>query len=58
MGKNQGSSRGLGSIASKASRNPKSSKLEKSLAASDSMQRADRKKESNPQHLKSMILVM
>jgi hypothetical protein len=45
MGKNQGSSRGLGSVASKASRNPKSSKLEKSLAAADSMKRRDRKKE-------------
>jgi hypothetical protein len=47
MGKNQGSSRGLGSVASKASRNPKSTKLEKSLAAADRMQRQrpDRKKE-------------
>ena len=44
MGKNERSSKGLGSMASKASRNPKASKLEKSLAASDSMQRADRKK--------------
>jgi hypothetical protein len=44
MGKNQRSSTGLGSVASKASRNPKSSKLEKSLAAADSMKRLDRKK--------------
>jgi hypothetical protein len=45
MGRNQGSSKGLGSVASKASRNPKSSKLEKSLAASDAIQRRERKKE-------------
>ncbi len=44
MARNQRTSKGLGSVASKASRNPKSSKREKSLAASDLMQRPDRKK--------------